>query len=213
MGVYLVCMFREFGERFVGYVLRLGFSMVHDASFGLVNRGYLYPDDVARIYGDALKDLLQEYGGKTVLDLGSGSSTGVAFLAPEDAEVIRLDLDEDMDIADYYFDLHLRSRSFEKPEYRNIVADARDMPLEDNSVDLVVACGVLQEGENDIHVGYSETGIERVLKPGGDLVMASLNLEEREAGEHLEEVGIDREKFEEVEKYGNVLRLKRLNVS
>jgi ubiquinone/menaquinone biosynthesis C-methylase UbiE len=105
----------------------------------------------------------------TILDL----STGPGFLSIElnkllsEARIIGVDLSSEM--------LKLARSNAEKAEmlnYETMLGRVEEIPLESNSIDLVVSQNSLREWK-DQKRGFFE--IFRVLKPGGMLILTDLN--------------------------------------
>jgi ubiquinone/menaquinone biosynthesis C-methylase UbiE len=124
--------------------------------------------------------------GDRILDVGSGQSM-IRFASPRRRfELTCCDLDE----------YNVRRMEKEAPECQWLVADAAQLPLEDDSFDLIFA-GEILEHLPDPRKGLKEWA--RVLKPGGLLILTTPNRERlvnrlnhaREVvnPEHLSEMG------------------------
>ncbi len=104
---------------------------------------------------EAARDFERRHGplaGRTILDLGCGPGFYTRALRSVGAQVIPVDNDPD------------ELASAGGPPEGALVADAEDLPLEDESVDAVLCSNLLE------HTPRSEPvidEIERVLKPGG----------------------------------------------
>ncbi len=117
--------------------------------------------------------------GEVVLDIGSGGGLDV-FLASKKVglrgKVIGLDMTEQM--------VRKANRNAKKGNYTNVefkLADAEDIPLKDNSADLVMSNCVINLAPNKEKV-YRE--IHRVLKPGGRFIISDL-VTEKELDESI----------------------------
>jgi len=117
--------------------------------------------------------------GETVLDIGSGGGLDV-FLASRKVgskgKVIGLDMTEQM--------LKKAEQNARKGNYTNVefrLGEAEDIPVEDNSVDLVMSNCVINLVPNKEKV-YRE--IYRILKPGGRFVISDL-VTEKELDESI----------------------------
>ena len=93
--------------------------------------------------------------GNNVLDLGSG--TGAAYKQLENLNVIALDPDEKM----------LQLNKFSK----KILANAENIPLDDNSIDTVY-CAFVWRNVNDTQKALSE--VKRVLRPNGVFILLDM---------------------------------------
>ena len=104
--------------------------------------------------------------GKRVLDFGCGIGRVAAALAPLAAEVIGVDLSEQM-VA------QARARTAGVPNLRFEVSDGIDLPFPDASFDLVLAVDsfpyLVRAGEGVLT--STLTDIARLLRPGGELLV------------------------------------------
>lgn len=104
--------------------------------------------------------------GKRVLDFGCGIGRVAAALAPLAAEVIGVDLSEQM-VA------QARARTAGVPNLRFEVSDGIDLPFPDASFDLVLAVDsfpyLVRAGESVLT--STLTDIARLLRPGGELLV------------------------------------------
>ncbi len=104
--------------------------------------------------------------GKRVLDFGCGIGRVAAALAPLAAEVIGVDLSEQM-VA------QARARTAGLPNLRFEVSDGIDLPFPDASFDLVLAVDsfpyLVRAGEGVLT--STLTDIARLLRPGGELLV------------------------------------------
>lgn len=136
-------------------------------SFG---RAALTYDAVAQLQRDVGKHLLQyapvQLGADaTVIDLGSGTGFFTRQLAArfEPANIIGLDIAEGM--------LHFSQQQTRTQQIKWLCADAESLPLADHSVDLIFSSLVIQWCSNLLQLLRE---LARVLKPGGQLVVATL---------------------------------------
>jgi ubiquinone/menaquinone biosynthesis C-methylase UbiE len=113
-----------------------------------------------------------------VVDLGAGTGLIALALAPSVAEVVAVDISEQM-LAQ--LDAHAAADGIDN--VRGVVADLRELPLEDESVTLAVSNYAFHHLERPgKELALSE--VRRVLVPGGRLVicdmMFALSLEPRD---------------------------------
>ncbi len=136
-------------------------------SFGRAAPTY---DTVAQLQRDVGKHLLQYVPvqvdpGATVIDLGSGTGFFSRQLAArfDSATIIGLDIAEGM--------LHFSQQQTQSHQIKWLCADAESLPLADQSVDLIFSSLVIQWCSNLLQLLRE---LARVLKPGGQLVVATL---------------------------------------
>ena len=117
--------------------------------------------------------------GETVIDIGSGGGLDV-FLASKnvgpEGKVIGLDMTEQM--------VEKSRKNARKGNYNNVefkLGEAEDIPVKDNSVDLVMSNCVVNLVPNK-EKAYQE--IYRILKPGGRFVISDL-VTEKELDESI----------------------------
>ena len=103
--------------------------------------------------------LLGDVRGKDVLDLGCGSGENTLLLAHRKANVIALDISPDL------IDIAKRRMSINKPfsDVKFLTASAHDLPLPDESVDVVFGIAILHH----LDMATISAQIMRVLRPGG----------------------------------------------
>ncbi len=101
---------------------------------------------------------LDSLKGKIVLNIGTGAGTEALLLSFSGASCIAMDITSQAAKAAEYFIRKVRG------EGMGIQADARFIPLENLSVDLVYSSGVLHHSPD---MARSIAEIHRVLKPGG----------------------------------------------
>jgi arsenite methyltransferase len=117
----------------------------------------------------AIDDL---YEGETVLDVGSGAGMDLLLAAKRvgpRGRAIGVDMTAEM--------LQSARTSAEVCGLSHVelrAGDAQSLPVEDDSVDVVISNGVLNL-TTDKRIAYSE--IARVLKPGGRLLLADIALD------------------------------------
>ncbi|MBC7899304.1 MAG: class I SAM-dependent methyltransferase [Saprospiraceae bacterium] len=103
--------------------------------------------------------LLGDAAGKTVLDYGCGSGDNSVLLADHGAKVIGVDISPELtDLANKRLDLHGFG---ERVEFR--VGSAHDLPLDNESVDVVFGMAILHHLDLDL----ASREVFRVLKKGG----------------------------------------------
>ncbi|WP_139904503.1 class I SAM-dependent methyltransferase [Clostridium thermarum] len=117
-----------------------------------------------------LKESLQNLSTCTALEIGSRNGGLSLWLAMQGCRVICSDLEGPTDKAK---ELHQKYGVQDLIEYRSV--DATDIPLEDNSIDLVVfksVLGGIGYGNNKEAQIKAINEMYRVLKPGGELFFA-----------------------------------------
>jgi ubiquinone/menaquinone biosynthesis C-methylase UbiE len=153
----------------------------------------LYAEHLIRY--QAVKELVR---GKVVLDIASGSGYGSALLGETAAQVYGYDASEDA------VNYAMKHYGFSNVQFA--VADATNIPLPDNSVDVAVTFETLE------HVADYESfirEIRRVLKPEGLAVVSTPNDLEFAEGNHFhlhefersELLTLLRKYFEEIDEY------------
>lgn len=143
-------------------------------SFSRAANSYDSVADLQRRVADQLATRLPPESGRA-LDLGSGTGYSLPALNAVTRSVVAIDLAEGM-LA------YARSQADRQAEHW-VCADAEDLPLADDSVDLVFSSLAVQWCEN-IAAVFAEA--YRVLKPGGKFLVSTLGpetlFELREAG-------------------------------
>ena len=103
--------------------------------------------------------LIGDVRGKTVLDYGCGNGESSLPLVKRGARVVGLDVSEDL--------LGLARRRLALHGVRSsavfLAASAHDIPLPDNSVDVVIGIAILHH----LDLALAAREVRRVLKPGG----------------------------------------------
>ncbi|KXF81763.1 malonyl-ACP O-methyltransferase BioC [Enterovibrio coralii] len=132
------------------------------AAFGRAAATYDKSAAFQRRVGHALLDLEEEWSGKRVLDLGCGTGYFTEQLLHKGANVVALDLSEQMlDQA--------RLRCGGSAEY--VSGDAECLPFDDDSFDIAFSSLALQWC-NDLSIPLRE--LRRVVKPGGKVIFSTL---------------------------------------
>ena len=136
-------------------------------SFTRASAGY---DAAARLQGQVREELLSRLDGlaiepRVVLDLGAGTGLGAARLKQRyrRAEVVA------MDIAPGMLEQVRRHSRLWRP-LRRVAADALNLPLKSQSVDLIFSNLMFQWCDGP-HLAFAEA--QRVLRPGGLLLFSS----------------------------------------
>jgi ubiquinone/menaquinone biosynthesis C-methylase UbiE len=106
----------------------------------------------------AADDLLDSLEGKRALNIGSGAGTEALLLSLSGADCIAMDVTHQAAQAAEYLIRKICGKG------TGIQADARFLPLETSSVDVVYSSGVLHHSPD---IARSIAEIHRVLKPGG----------------------------------------------
>jgi len=113
--------------------------------------------------GNELNLILSCVEGKKVLDLGCGTGRGIKHLYDfKAADVYGVDVSKKM--------LEIAKKKFKKANF--ILADAENLPFEDESFDVVTALFLI------VHVGDLKKTFEeayRVLKNGGFFILSNIN--------------------------------------
>ncbi len=127
--------------------------------------------------GSPLPELL---AGCTVLDLGCGAGIDcfiASQLVGESGRVIGLDMTEDqLAIARRNVDPITKNIGYAKPNVEFKHARIEEIPLEDNSIDVVISNCVINLSEAK-HRVFGE--LHRVLKPGGEFFIADIIADRR----------------------------------
>jgi O-antigen biosynthesis protein len=100
--------------------------------------------------------------GKTVLDIASGEGYGSALLAAVATSVVGVDISEDA--------IHHATATYRLPNLRYVVGSATSIPMDSESVDVVVSFETLE------HLSDHETMLcefKRVLKPNGVAIVST----------------------------------------
>lgn len=111
---------------------------------------------------DEIKRMLGDIKGKRILDVGCGTGRLMRFLVDQGAEVVAVDLSEEM--------LKKARKSFRTCEI--VKADIRDLPFADNSFDIVIGAFVIVHLKT-LTEAFDE--VYRVLKPEGEFIVTNIN--------------------------------------
>ncbi len=102
--------------------------------------------------------------GKVVLDVASGSGYGSAFLARSAAKVYGVDVDKDA--------IAYAKKNYADKNIEFVLGDGTKIPLEDNSVDVVVSFETIEHIE-DYETFMAE--VKRILKDDGLFILSTPN--------------------------------------
>lgn len=116
---------------------------------------------------------IRPFDGLSILDLGAGSGRLASVLAARAGTLICTDASRQMlDLLDRKLSLQGIPRN-----WTTVVADHRELPIADNSIDLAVAgwsiCYLTNAGQKEwrAHLERILAELERVLKPGGTVII------------------------------------------
>ncbi len=145
----------------------------------------IHDDVLSRYYGCGLV-FPEKLEGMTVLDLGCGAGRDVYLLSQlvgETGRVIGVDMTtEQLDVARRHVDHHARAFGHEAPNvefHLGLIESLEDLGLEPGSIDIVVSNCVLNLAADKPAV---LRGVERLLKPGGELYFADVYADRRIPG-------------------------------
>ena len=129
----------------------------------------LHDETLLKYYGCGII-IPSELAGLTVLDLGCGAGRDCFILSKlvgESGKVIGIDMTpEQIAVANKHKDFHATKFGFTESNCEFIEGYIEDLPLEDNSVDLIVSNCVVNlspDKKKTLEEAY------RVLKPGGEM--------------------------------------------
>lgn len=131
----------------------------------------------ALVYGEHItryESVLPLLKGKTVLDIASGSGYGSYIMAGQAKRVIGVDIDKPA--------VEYAQKNYKRRNIEFKVGSAEDIPLDDNSVDVVVTFETVEHIPN-YHKFIEE--IKRVLVPGGFAIISTPNDLEFPEGNHF----------------------------
>jgi ubiquinone/menaquinone biosynthesis C-methylase UbiE len=129
------------------------------------------------MYGEHMgryKSVINAVSGKVVLDIASGSGYGSYELAKSASRVIGVDVDQDA--IDY------AKAKYKKSNLKFVKSDGLRIPLDDNSVDIVVSMETIEHIEDD-EAFIAE--LHRVMKPSGLAVISTPNDRAYPKGNHF----------------------------
>lgn len=124
-----------------------------------------------------LKDLVGDFSGLRVLDAGCGEGKNAAFLAGRGASV------DAFDVSDHAIG-HARALWVEHPSIKWQVADARQLPIADNSYDIVVAYGLLHCLRTQAEIESVAERLMRCTRRSGLHVVCTFNNRHQELQAH-----------------------------
>ena len=107
-----------------------------------------------------------------VLDLGSGYGRVAQYLLPDMTLGGYVACDSSYEMLSLFRERYIRSDEEQRTPALSLNADIHTIPLNDNSVDVVLVCAVFLHNHKDV-VEKSIQEIKRVLKPGGSLLVYS----------------------------------------
>ncbi|WP_433942808.1 class I SAM-dependent methyltransferase [Paenibacillus sp. SN-8-1] len=138
------------------------------------DQSFLYEEMINR--QPDLTEVIKEikpFKGLDVLDLGAGSGRLSSFIAPEAKSILCTDISRSM--------LDLLNEKLKNnntnPNWTTLVADHRELPIEDSSVDLVISGWSISylansgnvDGNKNLEIILKE--IARVLRPNGSIII------------------------------------------
>jgi ubiquinone/menaquinone biosynthesis C-methylase UbiE len=103
---------------------------------------------------------------KEIADIASGTGEGAATLAAgkSESKVIGVDLDKEL--------VERSTQAFPMQNLSFVVADARRIPLSDQSIDAIVSAHTIEHIERGQQWGFVKE-LYRILKPGGIAIIAT----------------------------------------
>ncbi|HLD61233.1 MAG TPA: class I SAM-dependent methyltransferase [Patescibacteria group bacterium] len=107
-------------------------------------------------------ELLGDVQGKKVLDIGAGTGRLTLQLAKRGAEVTAVDISEEM----------LKKLRSKNEEVRIVIADAEDLPFDNDAFDIVVSAFLVVHLKDPTRF-FDE--VYRVLKDGGTFLVTNIN--------------------------------------
>ena len=120
---------------------------------------YLEPPKDTHFPLEYAYNLLGDVTGKTILDYGCGAGENSVLIAHHGGDVVGVDISPELlEIAEQRMNLH---NFGDKYQFR--VGSAHDLPLEDESVDVVFGMAILHH----LDLSLSSKEVFRVLKKGG----------------------------------------------
>ena len=164
----------EFYGRTVERTEDLYFSACCTNDYDPAHYQHVTSEVLARRYG-CESPIPEALTGKTLVDLGSGAGADcfiAAKLVGPEGQVIGVDMtDELLTIARQNIDPIMQNLSYATPNIRFEKGHIEKLPLEDNSVDVVISNCVINLSPNKQDI-FNE--IWRVLKPGGEFYISDI---------------------------------------
>ncbi|MDY6770411.1 MAG: methyltransferase domain-containing protein [Candidatus Nanohaloarchaea archaeon] len=133
---------------------------------------------VPATYGEETAKQLRSYGDVRVLDLGCGRTPDLAYLTDDSVDVVQVDHDG-QDLA------AVADAVAEYDEAEQAVADAQQLPFEDDSFDVVYGGAVFNHGTAG-PVNLEASDVFRVLAEDGDIVRTGASHDEYDGEEFLD---------------------------
>ena len=107
-----------------------------------------------------------------LLDLGAGYGRVAKYLFPEMTLKGYIACDSSLEMLQLFRERYIRSDEEQRTPVLVLNADIHTIPLNENSVDIVLVCAVFLHNHKDV-VQKSMQEIKRVLKPGGTALVYS----------------------------------------
>jgi len=154
----------------------------------------IIPEEAGRnIYMQHLKvyEFLGKYSGnKHILEVGCGDGYGAAFLAKTVKSIVAVDYEQKV--------ISIAQNKYKANNLEYRCMDATKLEFKANEFDLVCSFQVIEHIPEDRLLAYLAE-LRRVLKPGGDLYLSTLNLEKMRKNQrtykknpaHCKEFGIN----------------------
>jgi len=123
---------------------------------------------VRMIKGNYIPDVVKEYDGKKVLDIGFGHGNNLFFLSQQGFELYGIEVQEE-----------ICSLVSDRLERQSISSDLRrgtnrNIPFDDNMFDALVSWDVLHYEANEENICMALQEYHRVLKTGGRLYLSTI---------------------------------------
>lgn len=143
----------------------MGKKKLYNSAEGYDLYASLYDESLLRLNSfekGSLEKLLGNLKGKRVLDIGCGTGRIIQMLREKGAEIVALDISEEM--------VNTVRRKF--PDLECVVGDSDELPFKDESFDLVLGLFWI------VHLGNLRASFDevyRVLKKGGRFILSNIN--------------------------------------